>query len=269
MSSPIQTFKENIRPAKLLLQVYSLLDTNDNIVSEGDLVDVLRGVVQANTDEELLLVYNEIFLGLVRQGAEIPRASLRRGTLAHLLRQAVVAACTGLDTYLPALLQENLPLVIQAVGRDFFPREDQGISDYFQDLTFSLDEILRLLDDPNSSNYISNKIFGKINYSYLSSRKGIHITGRLLGLPHPWEQISEKLNRDSKELKKVLDDTVTRRNDIIHRADRNQDKPNGEQQEITFAWAKQSVDTVENICLALDEIVEKRMKELQAIINAR
>ena len=84
MTSPIQTFKENIRPAKLLLQVYSLLDTNDNIVSDGDLVEILRGVVQANTEEELLLVYNEIFLGLVRQGAEIPRASLRRGTLAHL-----------------------------------------------------------------------------------------------------------------------------------------------------------------------------------------
>ncbi len=45
MPSPIQTFKENIRPAKLLLQVYSLLDTNDNIVSDGDLVEILRGVV--------------------------------------------------------------------------------------------------------------------------------------------------------------------------------------------------------------------------------
>ena len=67
----------------------------------------------------------------------------------------------------------------------------------------------------------------------------------------------------------IVNETVKRRNDIVHRADHDQNDPQGEQQEITFAWAKQSVDTIENICLALDEIVGKRMKELQAIINAR
>ena len=269
MTSPIQTFKENIRPAKLLLQVYSLLDTNDNIVSDGDLVEILRGVVQANTEEELLLVYNEIFLGLVRQGAEIPRASLRRGTLAHLLRQAVVAACTGLDTYLPALLRADLPIVITAQGRGFVSSEDETVNEYLSNLTFSLDEVLRLNEDPNSAEYIANKILNLTNFSYLSTHKGIHVTARFLGIEKPWEMISKQLNRDRKELMTIVNETVKRRNDIVHRADHDQNDPQGEQQEITFAWAKQSVDTIENICLALDEIVGKRMKELQAIINAR
>jgi len=60
-----------------------------------------------------------------------------------------------------------------------------------------------------------------------------------------------------------------RRNNIVHRADRSSEDPDGDPQEISYAWAKRSVDTVEHICLALDEIVQKRMNELQAVINNR
>jgi hypothetical protein len=81
--------------------------------------------------------------------------------------------------------------------------------------------------------------------------------------------ISKYLNRDKKELMTILNDTVRRRNDIVHRADRNQDDPDGDQQEITFAWAKQSIDTIEHICLALDAIVSERMKELNLVIDER
>jgi hypothetical protein len=215
MASPIQTFNDNIRPAHLMLHIYSLLYTEDTLIDSGEMVEALRVLVKASIDEDLLLVYNEIFLGLVREGAAIPRSSLRRGTLAHLLRQAVVVSCTGLDTYLPALLRFNLPVVIQAVGRDFMPRDDKEIKDYFKSLTFSLDELLRLLDDPNPEQYISNKILGLTNFSYLSSRKGVQVTGRLLGVPQPWEQIARHLGREPADLMSVLDDTVKRRNDII------------------------------------------------------
>jgi hypothetical protein len=269
MTSPIQTFKDNIRPANLMLQVYSLLNTDDQLVSDGEMIDALRDMVQATIEEDLLLVYNEIFLGLVREAANIPRSTLRRGTLAHLLRQAVVASCTGLDTYLPALLRTNLPVVIRAVGRDFIPKDDGGVREYFQDLTFKLDELLRLLDDPNVSDYISNKILNLTNFAYLSSHKGVHVTVRLLGVNKPWEQIANHLGRDKKELMSVLNETVRRRNDIIHRADRNQDNPDDDPQEITFAWAKQSVDTIEHICLALDAIVAERMHEMQAVVDGR
>lgn len=269
MPSPIQTFKDNIRPANLMLQVYSLLDTNDHIGSEEEMIKALRAIVQAEATEELLLVYNELFLGLVRERAQLPPSTLRRASLNHLLRQAVVVSCTGLDTYLPALLRTNLPLVIQAVGRDFVPRDEKEIKEYFKNLTFSLDETLRLLDDPSPEQYISNKILGLTNFAYLSSSKGVHIVGRLLSLMQPWEQIAQHLGRDSKGLMKVVDDTVKRRNDIVHRADRSQEDPGGKPQDISLSWAKQSVDTIEHISLALDEIVQTKMNELQAVINAR
>jgi hypothetical protein len=96
--SPRQTFEDNMRPAVLLLRVYRLLDSNDNILSEGDMINRLREIVRASADEDLMLIYNEIFLGLVRERAQVPRSTLRQVTLCHLLRQAVVASCTALET---------------------------------------------------------------------------------------------------------------------------------------------------------------------------
>ncbi|MCP4549290.1 MAG: hypothetical protein GY835_22790 [bacterium] len=266
--SPRQTFEDNMRPATLLLRVYRLLDSNDKVQTEGELVTALRGITQASADEYLMLIYNEVFLGLVRERAQLPPSTLRQATLCHLLRQSVVASCTALETYLPALLRANLPVMIRARGRDFVPRGDQTFQEYFADLQFSLDDTLRLLGDENAPEYISNKILGLANFKYLSSRRGIHVVGALLGLVKPWDKIAGHLNRDKKELMKTLGDTVRRRNDIVHRADRSQSDPGGKAQDITFAWTQQAVDTIKHICFALDELVAARVAEMEAMITA-
>lgn len=267
--SPKQTFLDNMRPAQLLLQVYQLLDSNDQILTEGDLVTALRGVVQASADEDLMLVYNEIFLGLVRERARMPRSTLRQSSLCHMLRQAVVASCTALETFLPALLQANLPVMIRARGRDFVPRGDKIVKRYFANLQLNLDFALRLLDDvQNGPELISSKIVGFISYKYLSRDDGIHVAGALLGLADPWNEIAAHLNRNEEELKKTLNDTIKRRNDIVHRADRPQSDPGGEAQAISFAWTKHAVDAIDHICLALDELVAARAAALEAMLMA-
>lgn len=275
MTSPRQIFEDNTRPADLLLRVYRMLDTDDQLLTEGELIDALRKLVDAGSDEDLMLVYNEIFLGLIREGANMPRATLKRSMLANLLRQAVVASCTGLDTYLPVLLSTNLPIMIRAKGRDAIPVSDGDISEYFKDLTFGLDETLRLVDETNRSGSdeyaaqtIAEKILKFTKFQYLSSSKGIQVVGKLLSIDQPWDRITEHLGREKRELKSILDATVRRRNDIVHRADRSQDDPQGDSQDITYAWTRQAVDTVQHICLALDELVAVRVKEYEAVVAA-
>jgi len=264
--SPRQTSEDNIRPAELLLRVYRLLDCNDCITTEGQMVDALRAVVQASKSEDVMVIYNEIFLGLVRERAQLPRSTLRRATLGHLLRQSVVASCTALETFLPALLRANLPALIRIRGRDFIPRDDATVAEYFRDLSFTLDETLRLLGDENAPEYISNRILAHANFKYLSSRKGIHVVGVLLGLDRPWDRIAAHLNRDKKEIMSILEDTVRRRNDIVHRADRPQSDPGSAVQDIAYAWTQQAVDTIKHICLALDELVAARMSDMQSLL---
>jgi hypothetical protein len=70
--NPLTVFDDNLRPAQLMLQVYRLLDANDTILSSGEMVETMRGVIKASTNEELMLVYNELFLGLVRERAQMP-----------------------------------------------------------------------------------------------------------------------------------------------------------------------------------------------------
>ena len=75
---------------------------------------------------------------------------------------------------------------------------------------------------------------------------------------------ADRLGRAEDEMKKTLDATVKRRNDIVHRADRSQDDTGGEAQEIGYAWTRQAVDTIRVVCLCLDELVAESMKEFRA-----
>jgi len=266
MLTPKQIFEDNIRPADLLLKVFRLLE-HDALNMEEDLLQSLRQLAKAEKDESILVISNGIFLGLIRELAEISEASIKRSALCNLLRQAVVTASTAMETYLPSLLRNNLPEIIRLRGRDFVPKTDEDIKNQFKSLTFALDEAVRILIDPDPL-FVANKLISSLSFYYLSGKRGIHVTGTLLGLDNPWKQIAQQLDRDEEELKKTLDATVKRRNDIVHRADRSQDDPTGPTQDISFPWSKHAVETIRIVCLALDDLVANRLKELKQQVAA-
>ena len=261
MLSPRQIFEDNIRPADLLLKVFQLLE-HDAPNTEANLLKSLRDIVKADDGEGLLVIYNEIFLGLIRERADVSPASIKRSALCNLLRQSVVTASTALETYLPILLRDNLPEIIRLRGRDFVPRNDEAFKNQFKELKFDLDEAVRILVDPDPL-FVANKMISSLNFNYLNGRRGIHITGVLLALVDPWQRIAQQLGRDENEIKRTLDATVKRRNDIVHRADRSQDDPSGAAQEIGYPWAKQAVETIRVVCLALDDLITSRLRELR------
>jgi len=265
MLTPRQIFEDNIRPADLLLKVFRLLE-HDALNTEEALLRSLRELVNADEDESLLVISNGIFLGLIRELAEVPPSSIKRSALCNLLRQSVVMASTALETYLPILLRDNLPEVIRLRGPAFVPKRDDEIKNQFKNLTFALDEVVRLLIDPDPL-FVANKMISSLDFSYLNGKRGIHVTGVLLALDNPWGLIAKQLGRAEDEIKKTLDVTVKRRNDIVHRADRSQDDPAGSAQEIGFPLAKQAVETIRLVCLALDDLVAARLKELKQQVD--
>jgi hypothetical protein len=266
MLSPRQIFEDNIRPADLLLKVYRLLE-HEAPSTEAELIVALRKLAQAEDDESLWVISNGLILGLIRERADVLPASIKRSALCNLLRQSVVTASTALETYLPILLRDNLPEVIRLRGKDFVPKKDVEITNQFKSLTFDLGDAVRILTDPDPL-FIANKMISSLNFSYLSGKRGIHVTGVLLALDNPWGLIAKQLGRAEEEIKKTLDSTVKRRNDIVHRADRSQDDPSGSAQEIGYPWAKQAVETIRVVCLALDDLVTARLRELKAPVAA-
>src|SRR5580704_16027809 len=148
MLSPRQILEDNIRPADLLLKVFRLLE-HDALNTEEALLRSLRELVRAEQEESLLVISNGVFLGLIRELAEVPPSAIKRSALCNLLRQSLVTASTALETYLPILLWEHLPEVIRLRGRSFVPNRDDEIKSQFKGLTFALDEVVRILVDPD------------------------------------------------------------------------------------------------------------------------
>jgi len=262
MLGPRQVFEDNIRPADLLLKVFRLLE-NDSPNMEESIHTTLRNLVKADQDEGLIVIYNEVFLGLIRERADVPISAIKRSTLTNLLRQSVVTVSTALETYLPSLLRENLHEVIGATGRAFIPKKDEEIKNQFKNLAFSLEEVARILEDPDPI-FVANKMISSLNFSYLSGKRGIHVVGVLLGLENPWGLIANHLGRSEEEIRKTLDSAISRRNDIVHRADRSQKAPEGPAQEMTYPWAKQAVETIRVVCLTLDDLVASSIRKLKS-----
>jgi hypothetical protein len=256
---PIDKFHENFRPAELMLDVYRLLNTDDNIQRDGEFVERVRKFLEATEGEDLIVIQNELFLGIVREKASLASSRLKSLTLRHLLRQAVVVSCTALETFLLNVLQAHLPTVIRLRQREFFP-QDKDLRDYFDDLKFSLEDALRVMTEEDAPLFLSNKILGLVKHKYMSGRKGVHSAGALLSLEKPWDAIAAHLKRDKKELMRIIEETVQRRNDIVHRADYLAEDT--EPQPITESQARQGADSIHHVCLALDELLIARLKEL-------
>jgi hypothetical protein len=260
MLSPRQIFEDNIRPADLLLKVFRLLE-HDEPHNEKACLKSLREIVKANNDETLIVIYNEIFLGLIRERAQVSQAAIRRSALLNLLRQAVVCSCTALETYLPALLTRHLEEVVRFRGRNFIPSEPE-VASVCKTLTFSLDEAVRLLNDPDPF-FVANKLIGLLKFTYLSGWRGVQFTGLLLTVPRPGQELAARLERGEEELKRIVEATCSRRNDIVHRADRKDLGVESDQQEISYSWALQAVETIRLVCICLDEVVSERLQRLR------
>ncbi len=260
MLSPRQIFEDNIRPAELLLKVFRLLE-HDAPNTEAEMGRILRELVKADKDEGLMVIYNEVFLGLIRERAQVPQSVIKRSALLNLLRQAVACSCTALETYLPALLTTHLEEVVRYRGKNFIPSEPE-IAAVCKTLTFSLDDAVRLLNDPDPF-FVANKLIGYLKFTYLTGWKGILFTALLLTVPKPGAEIARRLGRSEEELKKMIETTVLRRNDIVHRADRKEFGGDDAQQDIAFSWALQAVETIRLICTCLDEVVSERLLKLR------
>ena len=174
----------------------------------------------------------------------------------------------------PLFFVEPSPVLMQVHSSTAVPNtpravmaQNLDIQTYFNELKFGLEDTLRLVGDPAAPEYISSKILGYVNYNYLSGRKGIHLTGMLLGLSKPWDEIAAHLESDKKELMDTLDKTLERRNDIVHRADRSKSDPGGDPQGISYVKTRQMADTVDHVCLTLDLLVTQTVSELAASPN--
>jgi len=265
--TPKEVFQDSFRIAELLLYLHRLLE-NDGLVTQGEMVGKLREMLKTAPDEQLQLVLNSVFLGCIREDAGVPSATLRPQSLSNLLRQAVVSGCTAYETYLSTLLARHIFTVIELKQHEFFPNDPEVVK-HFDGLSFSIGEAFRLLSLEESSVLLGTKIVTFVQKKNLGSVAGLKTVGLLLGIDEPWNQVALHLNREVKEVRRLVADCIERRNAIVHKADRKIEDERMEKQPIAYAWTRQAVDTIGHVCLAFDELAAERIKHYQETLDAR
>lgn len=266
--TPRQVFEDSFRIAELLIHIYRLLE-NEGLKTEGELVESLRKLLACEPDEQLQLIVNAAFVGCIRESADVPSSQLKRTSLANLLRQAIVSACTAYEVFLSRALQVNLPVAIMVSRQNAIPPARPSGGDYFRELVIPIREVLNLLDREDRWEAAANKVWNFTKNKNLGSVDAVDTVGSLLGIPDAWSQVCAHLDRDAEDLKELLRDALKRRNAIVHHGDRDRDSAAFERQPIHYAWTEQVVDTIKHVCLAFDEVIGQRMKEHQAELAAR
>jgi hypothetical protein len=151
-------------------------------------------------------------------------------------------------------------------GYDFWPKGDKEAMEYFRDFNPGLEGALRLIagdSDPFAT--LARSLLGYFKYKNLGSDKALKTAAMMLGVDSPWKRIAQRLGRDETDLVNVIRAIFKRRNDIVHRGDRELGQEAGPRQDLSYEWTKQAVETVENVCLSLEALVQQRLMELRSV----
>jgi hypothetical protein len=264
--NPRDTFEAHFRSADVLVRVYRLLESEGGPTQNHELLGKAREMLELSDKEELILLFKQLFVGIVRERADLRQRFFGKDNLDLLLRQAVVAAFSALDVFVPSLLETYLPRIVLIRQRNFIPRDGEA-RDLFRDFRFKLDEIWPVVEEESTSerwNIVARRMLDYCGSRTLSNESGISASMALLGVDSPWARIAERAGEKEQTLRERLRRVVSRRNDIIHRGDRPTRDPNGTPAGIDVVWTHNHVSAIQTVALACYDLADARAQELAA-----
>ena len=255
---PLTVFETHFRVAQVLLKVHRLLRSDAHPNEHQAMLDKIRSAAGYEANEALILLLNDLFLGLVRERADLKSSFFDERNLSLLLRQAIVSACTALDVFFPSLLQAHLSTVIQVRQRNFLPTTGE-VRQLFADFRLKLDETFPFMeeDDPAKRwESLTLRVLTHCKDKTLSNVDGISAVLMILGISDPWNRIAERAGLSATVLREQVQTLVKRRNEIVHRGDRSMSEPDAEPQTIDYAWTNAHVNAAQAVALAADELAK-------------
>jgi hypothetical protein len=205
---------------------------------------------------------NDRVILLARSAVPVPDSLTREGGLDFMLRQAVVVACTSLESFFWDSLRANVLTIIKA--------KRSGADESIRSLTFSLGDYISMQEYEDPDLRLRQIILKNFERGTLSNAKSIdHITS-ILTMKDFWGNIEHRTGEKASTFRKHIDELVNRRNQIAHRADRPDD---GEEADahglrpISFAWTNLRVQSAKTLVTAADDMIEKTIKRLEKEIQ--
>lgn len=205
---------------------------------------------------------NDQVVLVAKATAPIPPSLLVQDGINFLLRQAVVVACTALESFFWDALRENVLTIVRARRR--------GADESLRKLTLSLDDYLSLegYDDPDVR--LRQIILKNFERGTLYDASSIEEIAKILTVKDFWAKVAAKTGNPDKEIKRHIGEIIQRRNQIAHRADRPDETAESPDEQdghglraINYAWANMRVATAKNVVSAASDIFTVTLQQLE------
>lgn len=253
---------QNFSVAEHLLQLHELFRD----LREESTHETLRlAVCQAMSISEKTVVRqarNEQVILVAKATAPIPQSLLIEDGINFLLRQAVVVACTALESFFWDALRENVLTIVRARRR--------GADESIRKLTLTLDDYLSLEGYSDPDMRLRQIILKNFARGTLYDASSIEEIATILTVKDFWKQVCKKCGLSEKDIKRQIGDLITRRNQVAHRADRPDEQSNPPEEtdghglrEISYAWVNARVSNARNVTAASAEIFKATLANLE------
>lgn len=190
--------------------------------------DLFRGLREKPPAEELRLAVcrelacpentgvreslNDHLVFLSKTVAPLPQALLLPDGLNFLLRNAVIVACTAVESFFWDSLRENVLTIVRARRR--------GADEELRRLTLTLDDYLSIEGYADPNERLKQIILKNFERRTLYDAESVGKVAAIMTVRDFWNVIAHRCGRNAIDVRRELDDLINRRNQIAHRADR-------------------------------------------------
>jgi hypothetical protein len=205
-------FHQNFAVAESLVQLYQLFHG----LSRSDLGKELHLAIcthwKAPGNTVVQHASNDRVSVLARSATRIPESLMIDGGLDFLLRQAVVVACTCVESFFWDALRENVLTIIKA--------RRSGADDVLKNITLKLGDYISIQQYEDPDLRLRQIILNNFERGTLYDTNSIDRITQIMTVRNFWAEVQKICGEDAANLKRLVGDLISRRNQVAHRADR-------------------------------------------------
>ena len=257
---------QNFSVARHLLQLHQLFrELREHPVEEEVRLAVCR-CLQVPETTAVRQAANEQVVLLAQAAAPIPEALLAPDGTNFLLRQAVIVGCTALESFFWDVLRENVLTIVRARKR----QADETL----RKLILTLDDYMSLEDYADPEMRLQQIILKNFERETLYDIEKIGKIASILTVREFWRQVAERCGAREQDIKNQLNELISRRNQIAHRADRPEEaleRTDGIDghglRAIHYAWVNMRVAAASNVVEASSDVFRATLEGLERQIE--
>jgi hypothetical protein len=256
-------FHQNFAVAESLVQLYQLFHG----LSRSDLGKNLHLAIcahwKAPGNTVVQHASNDRVSVLARSATRIPESLMIDGGLDFLLRQAVVVACTCVESFFWDALRENVLTIIKA--------RRSGADEVLKNITLKLGDYISIQQYEDPDLRLRQIILNNFERGTLYDTNSIDRITQIMTVRNFWVEVPKICGEDAANLKRLVGDLISRRNQIAHRADRPGD---GEESDghglrpINLSWTNVRVQAAKTLITAGAEVIQAAICRLEADLQA-